>query len=317
MTRQLLAFSRKQIMQPKVLDLSTLVLDLEGMLRRLIGEDVDLTVAPAKGSCTVMADPGQIEQVIMNLAINARDAMPTGGTLAIETEVVELDDACVGAFPLVKPGPYVMLTVSDTGVGMDEATRKRIFEPFFTTKEVGKGTGLGLSTVYGIVQQSGGTIRVDSEVGKGTSFRICFPRVEETVDTDQPAPPIAPERGLETILVVEDYPGLRELARRMLEKAGYTVLLAGNGGEALQLLESHDGPVHLLLTDVVMPGMNGRELAARVVEAHPEIKVIYTSGYTDDAIMRHGVVADAAHFLGKPYTHEDLTRAVRKALDAG
>jgi PAS domain S-box-containing protein len=317
MTRQLLAFSRKQIMEPKVLDVGRLVLDLAGMLGRLIGEDVELAVVPARGSCSIRADPGQIEQAVMNLAVNARDAMPNGGTLTIETQAVELAGTQAATYPSLEPGAYVQLTVSDSGDGMDEATRARIFEPFFTTKEVGKGTGLGLSTVYGIVQQSGGTIWVDSEVGQGTSFRIWFPEVEEAAPGDEPAPAIAPERGAETILVVEDYVGLRQLARRMLEKAGYTVLVASDGGEALQALERHDSPVHLLLTDVVMPGMNGRELAARMREAHPEVKVIYTSGHTEDALIRHGIEADAAHFLRKPYTHEDLTRAVRVVLDAG
>ena len=317
LTRQLLAFSRQQIMQPKVLDLGALVLDLEGMLRRLIGEDVDLAVMAARGLGGIRADPGQIEQVIVNLAVNARDAMSTGGALTITVAAVDLDEAHAGALPPMQPGPHMMLTVSDTGTGMDEATRARIFEPFFTTKEVGRGTGLGLSTVDGIVQQSGGTIRVDGEVAKGTSFRIWFPRVDEPVYTDQAAPQVAPQRGAETILVVEDYLGLRTLARRMLEKAGYTVLLAGNGNEALQLLESHDGPVHLVLTDVVMPGMGGRDLAAWIMEARPETRVIYASGYTNDALLRHGVDTAAVHLLSKPYTNEALTRTVRMVLDAG
>ena len=317
LTRQLLAFSRKQIMQPKVLDLSTLVLDLEGMLRRLIGEDVELAVVAASGLGGIRADPGQIEQVIVNLAVNARDAMSTGGALTITVAAVDLDEAHAGALPPMQPGPHMMLTVSDTGTGMDEATRARIFEPFFTTKEVGRGTGLGLSTVDGIVQQSGGAIRVDSEVGKGTSFRVWFPRVEQEAQAEQAAPKVAPHRGAETILVVEDYAGLRVLARRMLERAGYTVLLAGDGNEAMQVLEGHPGPVHLVLTDVVMPGMGGRDLAAWITEARPETRVVYTSGYTNDALLRHGVDTDAAHFLGKPYTQEDLTRTVRTVLDAG
>ncbi len=315
MTRQLLTMSRKQIMQPKVLDLRTLVADLQGMLRRLIGEDIELVVVPAKDPCNIRADPGQIQQVILNLAVNARDAMPTGGTLAMATEAVSVDAARGDSFPPVPPGRYVLLTVSDTGIGMDEATRARIFEPFFTTKEVGKGTGLGLSTVFGIVVESGGRIRVDSQMGSGTSFRIWFPQLDEATPLDQTVPQAASARGAETILVVEDYPELRLLARRMLERAGYAVLVAGDGGEALRLLEHHRGKVDLLLTDVVMPGIGGRELAAHVLKEHPEIKVLYTSGYTDDAIVRHGVHADAAHFLNKPYSHEDLTRAVRTVLD--
>jgi two-component system, cell cycle sensor histidine kinase and response regulator CckA len=315
MTRQLLAMSRKQIMQPKVFDLGALVENMRGMLQRLIGEDIDVVVAPATGSCAVTADPGQIEQVVMNLALNARDAMPTGGTLTIEVGPARVGRARSG--PPLAPGEYVRLQVGDTGVGMDEATRKRIFEPFFTTKEVGKGTGLGLSTVYGIVQQSGGSISVDSKRGVGTTFRVYFPRVTEAEGDDQTAPQATLERAGETILVVEDYAGLRQLARAMLDKAGYKVLLAANGKEALELLERHNGRVDLLLTDVVMPEMNGRELAAHIEASRPGIKVIYASGYTDDALLRHGVQTDAAHFLGKPYTYEDLTRVVRNVLDAG
>ncbi len=317
MARQLLTFSRKQVVRPKVFVLCALVQDLKGMLRRLIDEDIALVVTTSAGSCTIKADPGQIEQVIMNLVVNARDAMPAGGILTIEVQAVEVGRTSKAGDPSLEPGAYVQLVVSDTGTGMDEATRTRVFEPFFTTKEVGKGTGLGLSTVYGIVQQSGGAIAVDSKPGKGTSFGIWFPRAEEAVDKDKSAPAAAPVRGDETVLVVEDYPGLRTTASRMLERAGYTALLAGSGAEALELLENHAGRVHILLTDVVMPGMNGRELAERVAAAHPEIKVIFTSGYADDAILRRGVEGNAAHFLAKPYSAGELTAAVRTALGAG
>jgi len=316
LTRQLLAFSRQQIMEPDVFDLNTLVADLGGMLRRVIGEDIEFVVVPAGAPCSVRADPGQIEQVVMNLVVNARDAMPTHGTLTIETQAIDLDEAHNASHPSVKPGSYARLMVSDSGVGMDEATRMRIFEPFFTTKEPGKGTGLGLSTVYGIVQQSGGSIGVNSELGRGTTFEIYLPRVEEVAHTERPARTLTPVSGTETILVVEDYLALGQFAKRILQSAGYTVLVASNGDEALLLLERHEGPVHLLLTDVVLPGMGGPELVARIADVRPQMKVIYASGHTDDALLRHGVAADATHFLVKPYTSEVLTRAVRAVLDA-
>ena len=316
LTRQLLAFSRKQIMNPGILNLSTLVANLRSMIQRVIGEDIELLVVPATDLGSVRADPGQIEQVVLNLVVNARDAMPSGGTLTIETRDVELDEAFAAAHPSLHPGRHVLLAVRDTGVGMDEATCLRIFEPFFTTKDSAKGTGLGLSTAYGIVKQSGGTIWVDSERGRGTTFTIYLPRVEEVADTYQLDRTLTMVPGTETILLVEDEEDVLSLAMEFLQSAGYTVLLAGNGEEALRLLDRHEGSVHLVLTDVVMPGMSGRELATRIAAVRPEIKVLYTSGYTDDAILRHGVLDQGTHFIGKPYTAAELTRKVRAVLDA-
>jgi signal transduction histidine kinase/ActR/RegA family two-component response regulator len=316
LTRQLLAFSRKQVLQPAVLNLNTVIANMEKMLRRVIGEDVDLAVVPTEDLSSVTVDPGQIEQVIMNLAVNARDAMPDGGRLTVATQNIELDDTYAAQHASVRPGPYVMLAMSDTGVGMDEHTRARIFEPFFTTKERGKGTGLGLSTVFGIVEQSGGHIWVYSEVGKGTAFKIYLPSSAEGAPARGPARPAASTRGTETILVVEDEERLRHLIRRTLESAGYTVLAAANGGEALLLLERHEGTVHLMLTDVVMPGLGVRELAARVGALRQEARVLYMSGYTDDTIVRRGVLEQGIHFLPKPFAPDGLTRKVREVLDA-
>ena len=318
LTRQLLAFSRKQFMAPEVLDLNAVVTDMQDMLQRLLGEDIELMVMPARPGGSVLVDRGQVEQVVMNLAVNARDAMPDGGALTIETDDVELDDSYAATHPSVNPGPHVMLAVSDTGVGMGEAIRSRIFEPFFTTKGPGKGTGLGLAMVYGIVKQSGGSIWVYSEPGKGTTFKIYLPRVEGVQPPREPPPRPTPTAvtGTETILVVEDEEFLRELAARMLQMAGYTVLTASDGEEALQLLGRYDSPVHLVLTDVVMPGISGRELATRLATSHASVKVLYTSGYTDDVILRHGLLDRTTHFLSKPYSMDDLTRKVREALDA-
>ncbi len=315
LTRQLLAFSRKQIMKPDILDLGALVENMRGMLRRLLGEDVELVVTAPQHLGSVQADPGQVEQVILNLAVNARDAMPTGGRLTIELRNVELDQAYGVDHPSVRPGAYVMLAVSDTGVGMDRATLTRVFEPFFTTKESGKGTGLGLATVYGIVKQSGGSIWAYSEPGKGTAFKVYLPRVDESARPEPTARPREAARGSETILVVEDDQVLCRLATRMLQAAGYTVLTAHSGNDAMATLAHHQGPVHLMLTDVVMPGMSGRELAASVAAGRGEIRVIYTSGYTDDAMLRHGVLDSTARFIAKPYTAEALTRTVREVLD--
>jgi CheY-like chemotaxis protein len=256
-----------------------------------------------------------MEQVLLNLAVNARDAMPDGGTLTIETHNVYLDDSYAGDHPGSRNGPHVMVAVSDTGTGMDEATRQRIFEPFFTTKELGKGTGLGLSTVYGIVQQSGGSIWVYSEPGRGTTFKIYLPRVDDSAPPEAAAAPVAAAPGTETILLVEDEPALRGLTRRILESGGYTVIEASHGLEALERLEAHTGPLDLVLTDVVMPGMNGRELAGRVLERRPDVRVLYASGYTDDAILRHGVLDAASRFISKPYTPSELKRKVREVLD--
>jgi len=317
LTQQLLAFSRKQVLAPKVLDLNAVVVNMDTMLRRLIGEDIDLVTVPGPALGRVKADPGQIEQVIMNLAINARDAMPRGGQLTIETANVELDEAYARRHVAVRPGPHVMLAVSDTGPGMDAETQARVFEPFFTTKEPGKGTGLGLATVYGIVKQSGGNIWVYSEPGRGTTFKIYLPRVEEAAEPVEPAKALAgPPRGLETVLVVEDDEALRELAREILQSHGYTVLEARHGGEALPIGERHAGPIHLLVTDVVMPWMSGRELARRLMPAHPEMKVLYVSGYTENAVVHNGVLDPDTAFLQKPFTPDALARKVREVLDA-
>jgi PAS domain S-box-containing protein len=314
LTRQLLAFSRRQVMTMEVLNLGTLVANLQSMLQRLIGEDVELVVVPPMGLGNIRADAGQIEQVVLNLAVNARDAMPAGGRLTFEIHDVELDESYTAQHPAVEPGPYVMLAVSDTGVGMDEATRAKIFEPFFTTKELGRGTGLGLSTVFGIVKQSRGNIWVYSEPGNGTTFKIYLPRVDAAARMARPARSTAPVQGSGTILVVEDDPALRDVVTRILRSAGYTVVPARNGADALRLLELHEGTVHLLLTDVVMPGISGPELVARMAAVRPEMKVIYTSGYADDAVLRHGVLSDTTHFVGKPYTIEALTSKVREVL---
>jgi len=317
LTRQLLAFSRKQILQPQAMDFNAVVVEMESLLRRLIGEDIDLVVRPTQGLGCVKADPGQMEQVIVNLAVNARDAMPHGGQLTIETRNVEIDEPYAREHGVaVKPGPYVMLAISDTGVGMDQVTREQIFEPFFTTKGPGKGTGLGLSTVYGIVKQSGGFIWVYSEVGQGTSFKIYLPQVADVAGGKRHSPTVAPAHGTETILLVEDVEGLRKLTKRMLESAGYTVLTAANGEEALLMLERDDKPLHLMVTDVVMPGMSGRTLAEQFDATRPGMKVLYMSGYTDDVVVRHGVLDEGMPFLAKPFTAVELTRKVREVLDS-
>ena len=318
LTRQLLAFSRKQVLQPKVLDLNAVVTEVEKMLRRLIGEDIELAAVLDLALGPVKADPGQIEQIILNLAVNARDAMPQGGRLTLKTANVTLDQAYVRQHLGATPGPYVLLAVSDTGVGMDAETRSHIFEPFFTTKGAGKGTGLGLSTVYGIVKQSGGTIWVESAPGRGTTFEIYLPLVEEGAASGElhPALPAPTPGGSETILVVEDEMSVRKLAAEFLGSNGYRVLEAQDGGEALQVCEEHRAPIHLLMTDVVMPGMSGRELAVRLTGARPEMKVIYVSGYTDDAIVQHGVREEGTVFLQKPFSLDALARTVREALDS-
>jgi PAS domain S-box-containing protein len=317
LTRQLLAFSRKQILQPQVLNLNTVVAEMESMLRRLIGENIELVVVPTKDLGRVKADPGQMEQVIANLAVNARDAMPQGGKLTVEMQSVEIDERYARDHGVaVKPGPYLMLAISDTGVGMDEITRARIFEPFFTTKAPGKGTGLGLSTVYGIIKQSDGFIWAYSEVGQGTSFKVYLPQVAEVAVSKRHNQTVAPGQGTETILLVEDVEGLRKLAKRMLESAGYTVLTAANGDEALLVLQRYKQPLHLMVTDVVMPGMSGRTLAERFDATHPGMKVLYMSGYTDDVVVRHGVLDEGMPFLSKPFAVVELTRKVRQVLDS-
>ena len=318
LTRQLLAFSRRQVLAPRVLDLNGVVAGVDNMLRRLIGADVELRTALAPELGAVRADPGQLEQVIMNLVVNARDAMPRGGKLTLETANAELDESYALEHPAVVAGPYVMLAVSDSGVGMDAATQARVFEPFFTTKEKGKGTGLGLATVYGIVKQSGGNIWLYSEPGRGTTFKIYLPRVDQPPEqlAAAPAPRAAP-RGSETVLLVEDDEAVRALARKMLAAHGYTVLAAASGAEALKLAADHTGPIHLLVTDVVLPGMSGRELATRFQSVRPGLKVLYTSGYTDDAVVHHGVLDPGIAFLQKPFTSGTLARKVRETLDSG
>lgn len=317
LTRQLLAFSRRQVLAPRVLDLNLVVADTEKMLRRLIGEDIRLATVPGSGLWRVSADPGQVEQVLMNLAVNARDAMPTGGSLTIETRNVELDDEHVRAHPGARPGPHVLLAMSDTGSGMTDEVKARIFEPFFTTKELGRGTGLGLATVYGIVAQSGGHIAVDSGHGVGTTFSLYLPRAESSESVPKVVGALPARRGAETVLLVEDDPGVRALNRRILEKCGYTVLEASDGDEAARVSASHAGPIHLLMTDVVMPGDGGRVVAERLVELRPELKVVYASGYTDDAVVRHGVLCETMNFLQKPFTPAALAHMVREVLDRG
>jgi PAS domain S-box-containing protein len=316
LTRQLLAFSRQQVMQPSLLDLNAIVADTQRMLGRLIGEDVELVIHAAPDLGTVKADPGQIEQLILNLAVNARDAMLKGGSLTLETANVDVDEDYAAAHPPVTPGRCVMLAVSDTGSGMDQTTQQRIFEPFFTTKPEGQGTGLGLATVYGIVKQSGGYIWVYSEPGRGTTFKVYLPRVDEPAETAPRAGLTAETpRGDETILLVEDTETLQEVIRETLEERGYTVLLASNGEEALALALARAGPIDLLLTDVVMPKLGGGDLAKLIAARRPEIRVLYMSGYTDGAILQHGVLREGVMLLEKPFTGDKLARAVREALD--
>jgi signal transduction histidine kinase len=315
LTRQLLAFSRKQLLQPIELDLNRLIRETEKMLLRLIGEDIDLTATLDPALAWVKADPGQIEQVIMNLIVNARDAMPTGGHLTIETRNVELDQSYAQTHPEVGPGNYVMLAVADSGRGMDDATKSRLFEPFFTTKEPGKGTGLGLATVHGIVKQSGGSIEVYSEAGRGTTFKVYLPRIKPVVSsgTSMPDPSLMPQ-GTETILLAEDEAEVRAAVRLVLATSGYTVLESQSVDDALRICRQHQGPIHLLMTDVVMPKMSGRQLAESVVALLPKIKVLYISGYTDDAVVRHGVLEAGMPFLQKPFTPMVLARKVREVL---
>ncbi len=316
LTSQLLIFSRRHVVSRESLDLNSVVAKLERMLRRIIGEDVELVTVAGAALARVRVDAAQVEQVVMNLAINARDAMPEGGRLTIETANVELDAAYGRGHIGVKEGQYVMLAVSDTGKGIPPEVRSRLFEPFFTTKERGKGTGLGLSTVYGIVKQSAGEIWVYSELGKGTTFKIYLPRVAE----DEPLParaaePFPVERGEETLLLAEDEPGVRALARDVLRQHGYQVLEALDVNDALRICREHPEPIDLLLTDVVMPVMSGRELAERVAEIRPEIKVLYMSGYTDNIVVSHGVTSIDKEFLQKPFTPRSLARKVRESLD--
>jgi two-component system, cell cycle sensor histidine kinase and response regulator CckA len=316
LTRQLLAFSRKQVLEPRTIDLNQIVASIERMLRRLVGEDIELEQVLASDLGMVRADPGQIEQVIMNLVVNARDAMPSGGKLTIETSNVEVDESHAATDLALPPGRYAMLAVSDTGCGMDAATRQRLFEPFFTTKAKGEGTGLGLSTVYGIVRQSGGNIFAYSELGIGTTFKIYLPRlVGEAAGRPVDVPSPRPAVGRETILLVEDEDAVRKVAVRMLQTAGYRVLAAANGGEALLTCEEHEGEIDLLVTDVVMPQMSGRRLAERLRRLQPNLRTLFMSGYTDDAIVRHGVLPPGTKFIGKPFNEAEFARKVRDTLD--
>ncbi|MBZ5720985.1 MAG: PAS domain S-box protein [Acidobacteriia bacterium] len=315
LTRQLLAFSRKQFLELKLVDVNAIVSDMERLLRPLIGENIELIAKLAMNLSRTRADAGQIEQVIMNLVVNSKDAMPNGGKIIIQTANVSLDDDLRREYSYIRPGPYVMLSISDTGVGMDKETQSRIFEPFFTTKEKGKGTGLGLSTAYGIIKQSGGYVFVHSELGRGTTFRIYLPQA------DEPAEPLSHVRasqaasgGSETVLLVEDEESVRQLVRETLEAKGYKVLEAEQGHSALEIAAAHQGSIDMLITDVVMPGMSGRELAQRLSGSHPRTKVLYVSGYTEDAIVHQGVLDPGTAFLQKPFTLQALSRKVRDVL---
>jgi PAS domain S-box-containing protein len=317
LTHQLLAFSRKQIVQPKILNINELLTDIEKMLGRLIGEDVELLTIPEPELWRVEIDPGQIEQVIMNLAVNARDAMPKGGNLTIETANADLDGNFFREHGIKgeKPGHYVMLTISDTGSGMDKETQKHIFEPFFTTKEVGKGTGLGLSTIYGIIKQNNGFVRVYSEPGQGSTFKVYLPRVRGNAEPEEKEQtPVDDLSGSETVLIVEDNDSLRNFAQKVLHIYGYRTLNAENGEDALRVCKEHDGQIDLMITDVVMPKMGGKKLSERLQPLYPQMKVIYMSGYTDNAIVHHGVLEPGLNFLEKPFTPESLGRKVREAL---
>ena len=314
--QQLLVFGPRQVFQPRVLELNTVVSSTSILLRHLLGEPIDLVISLAPALGWIKADPGQIERVIINLAVNARDAMPQGGKLIIGTANAELDESYARHHVPVKPGSYVILTVTDTGIGMDEETQARIFDPFFTTKEPGKGTGLGLATVDEIVKQSGGYVLVSSEPEWGTTFEVYLPRVE------LPAAPVSLDKaeeavkgGGETVLLVEDEEGVLKVEREFLERWGYHTLVAGNAAAALEVAERHRGPIHLLVTDVVMPDMNGRELAQRLVQLRPDLKVLYASGSTDNVIMDHGVLVPGTAFLHKPFTGQALVRKVREVLD--
>jgi nitrogen-specific signal transduction histidine kinase/CheY-like chemotaxis protein len=318
LTRQLLAFSRQQVLEPKVLDLNQTVAGMEKMLRRLLGADIELTTLPSVDLGFVQADPGQVEQIVMNLAVNSRDAMPAGGKLTIQTADVEILPHAALPHPYIPPGHYVMLAVADTGVGMDSETQARAFEPFFTTKEKGKGTGLGLATVFGIVKQSGGHIWVESQPGRGTTFTVYFPKVigEPGPPSTSRAPPET-NRGNETILLVEDDDQVRALAGTVLRRQGYVVLEAPSAGEALLACEQHGSTIHLLLSDVILPRMRGPALAQRIVAMRPETKVLFMSGYVDDVVVQHDLGGPGVAYLQKPLTPASLTQKVREVLDGG
>ena len=315
LTNQLLAFSRRQMMRPRVIDLNAVIGQTENMLRRLIGEDIQLVMSLGADTGNIKADPNHIEQAIVNLAVNARDAMPLGGRISIETSNAQIDETYAKTHMGVKPGEFVMIAVSDTGHGMDSATRQNIFEPFFTTKQRGKGTGLGLATVYGMVKQSGGDIWVYSEPGQGTTFKLYFPRVAEPVSpglTEDPEHP-RPD-GNETVMLVEDETQVRDLEARMLRQLGYTVLAAASGAEAMDISRAHPGKISLLVTDVVMPNMSGKQVADALLSSRPGLKVLYLSGYTEDIVVHHGVLDSGVDFLTKPFSREALARKIREIL---
>ena len=316
LTRQLLAFSRRQVLRPLVLDLNGLVAGVETMLQRLIGENIEVTTSLLPDLGRVKADPTQIEQILMNLAVNARDAMPVGGTITIETTNVEVDDSHARPHPEVTPGSYVMLAMSDTGSGMDSETQARIFEPFFTTKQPGKGTGLGLSTVYGVVKQSAGYIYAYTELGRGTTFKVYLPRVEGEAEVFRPEKVLSMHRGSETILLVEDNEPLREVTREMLKGLGYAVLDSGRPSEAIRTAERHDGTIALLITDMVMPEVSGPVLAKTLAAERPEMKVLYISGYPADPSIEQGELEAGCSLLEKPFTRDGLAKRVRERLDS-
>jgi CheY-like chemotaxis protein len=316
LTRQLLAFSRQQLLHPKVLKLNDVIMKSVRLLERLIGEDVAMTTSLSSRLWSVKVDEGQMEQVLMNLAVNARDAMPQGGKLVFQTANVDVDECYAQVRSDLKPGPYVVLSVSDTGCGMDENTRARVFEPFFTTKEPGKGTGLGLATVFGIVKQSGGYVAVYSELGKGTVITIYLPKVETgTAPGKEDEPQPVPAFGMETVLLVEDSDMVRNVVCRSLRSQGYTVLEARDGIEALAIFQEHRGAIHLVLTDVVMPEMSGRQLSEQLLAWQPDLKMLFMSGFTDDSVVRHGVLTDETNFIQKPFSAASLTQKIREILD--
>jgi len=317
LTGQLLAFSRKQVLQPRIISVNTHIEGLKQMLKRLIGEDIDLETVLSDDTVNVSVDPVQFQQVIMNLVVNARDAMPKGGKVTIETHNIILDDDYARMHEGVPPGNYVLMEISDTGIGMDEETRARIYEPFFTTKAQGKGTGLGLATVYGIVKQSGGHIWVYSEPGKGTSFKLYFPSTEAAASRPT-SDDITPRslHGVETILVVEDEGVVREVIKQVLEMNGYIALMAKSADEAEEMFKSHGGDIHLMITDVVMPGRSGPELASLIKSQRKDVKVLYMSGYSDEAIVRHGIISGGVAFLPKPFSPNQLAHKVREVLDS-
>ncbi len=316
LTRQLLAFSRKQMIEPRVLDFNALLADLDKMLRRVIGEDVEMVMVSGASLGAIKADPGQMEQIVMNLIVNARDAMPQGGCLTLETSNCDLDEAFVRRHAGARAGRYMMLQVSDTGTGMDTEVLSHIFEPFFTTKEKGKGTGLGLATVYGIVKQNEGYITVESERDKGTSFRIYLPRVAEAAEAVRVRENAVAPRGTETILVVEDEEAVRHVVREALRGFGYNVIDTGDPEECVRIAASHAGAIHLLVTDVIMPKMSGRDVADKIMAQRQDVKVLFMSGYTDNAIVQRGIVDSGLSFIQKPFALISLARKVRDVLDS-